>query len=225
MRRADGQAAALGSPLASRSRFTVRRNADYRRNPCAMAAVTLPRVDILGLRQRNPIAHKRKATFRSLELRETAFWRIHDLLTQAYELHLAHRALGARILLRSAIETLATLIYLNQATAAVLAGEQNFGQDCSIVTWFEEQVDRARSIEHHYDPHKARKGVSRDAGCVRLSIRDRTSELRGMSFGYSRIDRDNHIAEFSNSISAMHEATHLEEMEFVHLDGQSRIQH
>lgn len=85
-----------------------------------------PRIEVRGLYARNPIAHKWKATFRSLELRETVFWRIHDLLTQTYELHLNGRALGARILLRSAIDTLATLTYLNQSTTEVIAGNQDF---------------------------------------------------------------------------------------------------
>lgn len=44
-------------------------------------------------------------------LREAAFWRMHDLMTQSYELHVLERGLGARILLRSGFETLATLVY------------------------------------------------------------------------------------------------------------------
>lgn len=83
-------------------------------------------VDIAGLYQRNPIAHKWKVTFQSLILREAICWRLHDLLTQAYALHQKNHRLGTLILIRSGIETLATLIRLNQFTANVLEGSLDF---------------------------------------------------------------------------------------------------
>jgi hypothetical protein len=91
-----------------------------------LKASLLPSFDIGGLFSRNDTAHKWKATFRSLLLREAVFWRLEDLLQQSYALHKMQHSLGALILLRSALETLATLIYLNQLTASVLDGSLNF---------------------------------------------------------------------------------------------------
>jgi hypothetical protein len=176
-----------------------------------------PRVDIGGLLERNPTAHKWKATFRSLELREAAFWRIHDLLTQSYELHLADRALGARILLRSALETLATLIHLNQATAAVVAGQQNF-HDFSDRTARLLLGSRDKSTDHEAFSivtvltkcEKVYPGIS--VAYASLSEAAHPN-FEGMSFGYSRIDHDNYVSEFSNNMSAMYQGTHIAEME------------
>lgn len=83
-------------------------------------------VPVAGLLSRNPTAHKWKAPFRSLVLREALLWRMHDLGQQILILSQQQHLLGARILLRSAIETLATLIYLNQKTNAVTARELSF---------------------------------------------------------------------------------------------------
>ena len=79
-----------------------------------------------GLFSRNPIAHKWKSPLRSFMLREAVFWRIHDLLSQAHLLHKSGHTLGSRILLRSGLETLAILIYLNQLTQNVVAGTEDF---------------------------------------------------------------------------------------------------
>lgn len=49
-----------------------------------------------------------------------------DLLEQSFALHKLGHALGARILLRSAFETLAMLIYVNQQMAKVLEGAVDF---------------------------------------------------------------------------------------------------
>jgi hypothetical protein len=59
-------------------------------------------------------------------LRELVFWRFTDLIAQAAHLIRAQHILGARILIRSAIETLAILIYLNQRTNAVVGGTASF---------------------------------------------------------------------------------------------------
>lgn len=83
-------------------------------------------IDIGGLFTRNPVAHKWKAPFRCLCIREGLCWRTHDLLSQSTLLHSERHELGARILLRSAFESLAVLIYLNQLMAKVIAGTENF---------------------------------------------------------------------------------------------------
>lgn len=78
-------------------------------------------VPVGGVFARDPDVHRWKAPLRSLILREATSWRAHDLLQQAVLLSEARHLLGARILVRSAIETLATLAYLNQITRAVVA--------------------------------------------------------------------------------------------------------
>jgi len=83
-------------------------------------------IPIGGLLSRNRIAYKWKAPFRCWLLRDAAFWRITDLLTQSYALHQQRHGLGARILLRSGFETLATLIYLNRLIERVLGGQLDF---------------------------------------------------------------------------------------------------
>jgi hypothetical protein len=59
-------------------------------------------------------------------LRETVLWREHDLMKQSYMLFRAGHVLGARILLRSGFETLATLTFLNLLTQPVLDGKLDF---------------------------------------------------------------------------------------------------
>ena len=63
--------------------------------------------------------------YRSIVLRELIFWRVTDLLNQMTALANAGHVLGVRILLRSTIETLGILIYLNQKTRAVLEGKEH----------------------------------------------------------------------------------------------------
>ncbi len=87
-----------------------------------------------GLISRNPTAHKWKATYRSIVLRELTFWRVTDLLNQLVALSSAEHILGARILLRSTIETLGILIYLNQKTRAVLEGKETFNAFSDITS-------------------------------------------------------------------------------------------
>jgi hypothetical protein len=83
-------------------------------------------VDVGGLISRNAVAHKWKAPFRSLVVREALIWRMHDLGEQIEILSERQYYLGARVLLRSALETLAILIYLNQKMNAVVNGELSF---------------------------------------------------------------------------------------------------
>jgi hypothetical protein len=84
------------------------------------------KIELGGLISRNPTAHRWKATYRSIVLRELTFWRVTDLLNQMVALSGAGHVLGARILLRSTIETLGILIYLNQKTKAVLEEKESF---------------------------------------------------------------------------------------------------
>jgi hypothetical protein len=101
-------------------------------NLAAWKASLLASIPIGGLLSRNPVVYKWKAPFRSWMLREAVAWRITDLMAQSYALHQQGHALGARILLRSGFETLATLIYLNRLLPIVWI------QDKHASTWIEE---------------------------------------------------------------------------------------
>ncbi len=61
-------------------------------------------VDVGGLIAKNPTAHKWKATFRAMSIREAVSWRLQDILHQSKLLSDKKQLLGARILLRAAFE-------------------------------------------------------------------------------------------------------------------------
>jgi len=52
-------------------------------------------VDLGGLIARDPIAHKWKATYRIIVLRELSFWRVTDLINQMVILSKGKHTLGA----------------------------------------------------------------------------------------------------------------------------------
>lgn len=173
-------------------------------------------VDIGGLYSRNKIAHKWKATFRSLELRETVSWRTQDLLQQSLFLFDAGHLLGARILLRSAFETLAILIYLNQITRKVLFDELNFHEfsdktstlllgsrddstplkALNIMTVIEKCNSRYPDIQNLY---------------AQLS-ESAHPNYTGVCIGYSDLDKESFITTYSNKWKKMHEDHHLDFM-------------
>ena len=176
-----------------------------------------PKAKVGGLFARSPIAHKWKAPFRSLVLRETVFWRTHDLLAQSFELHLARRTLGARILLRSAFETVATLIYLNQTTAAVVDGTQNFHsfshKTSRLLLGSRDKSTKHEAINIASVLEKCEKTHPGIADLYAILSESAHPNFEGMCFGYSRIDHDNHVAKFSNNMSSMYEDKIVSAME------------
>jgi hypothetical protein len=175
------------------------------------------RLDMGGLYSRSPIAHKWKAPFRSLTLRETVGWRAHDLLQQSLLLHDHGHLLGARVLLRSAFETVAILIYLNQITRSVLAGKIDF-HDFSEKTSTLLLGSRDGSTNH-----KALNIVtvlskcnSRYPGIESLHARlseSAHSNYEGTCIGYSDVDRDADVTRFSNKWKTIYGAGHIDSIE------------
>jgi hypothetical protein len=159
-------------------------------------------IPVGGLLSRNPIAYKWKAPFRCWMLREAAFWRVTDLLTQSYALHQQSHGLGARILLRSGFETLATLIYLNQLIEQVLDGNLNFhlfAQKTSVLLL----GSRDGSTMHQSLNIVTILGKcdKRYPGLVELyGILSESAHpnYEGMVAGYSKVDRDEYETRFSN---------------------------
>ncbi len=175
-------------------------------------ASLLPSFEIGGLFSRNPTAHKWKATFRSLLLREAVFWRLEDLLRQSFALHQQGHALGARILLRSALETLATLIYLNQLTANVLDGSLNFhafGDKTAVLLL---------GSRNKMTDHKAMNIQSVLGKCatrydfIETFYADLSEAAHpnheGLIMGYSKPDRESFVENFSNRWKELYSKTH-----------------
>ena len=112
----------------------------------------LRNIPVGGLLSRNSVAYKWKAPFRVWMLREAVFWRLHDLMTQSYALHQQGHGLGARILLRSGFESLATLIYVNQLMQQVLDGKLDFHvfaiDDRGCSGWVPNNVGRPHQDAH-----------------------------------------------------------------------------
>jgi len=159
-------------------------------------------IDVGGLIARSEIAHKWKSPWRALLLREAVAWRIQDLLEQSYKLHELNAVLGARILLRSAFETLAILIYLNQSMRNVVAENSNFHE-------FSERTTKlllgSRDKSTSYDSvniltvlHKADQrypGLEEWYGALSESAHP---NHEGMILGYSKNDTPNFTTHFEN---------------------------
>jgi hypothetical protein len=171
-------------------------------------------VEVGGLFSRNPVAHKWKAPWRGLLLRECVAWRVQDLLEQSHALQRSAHLLGARILLRSAFETLAVLIYLNQSARKVSRGVFDFHEfsarttqlligsrdkttpvnALNIVTVLSHADKRYPGLEQWY------AGLSESAH----------PNYEGMLVGYSRSDKHNLVTRFANRWSDLYGGSHLE---------------
>lgn len=169
-----------------------------------------------GLLARNEVAHKWKAPFRSMSLRETLLWRVHDLLTQSLLLHQQHHALGARILLRSAFEALATLIYLNLLTQQVLAGVEDFheyGNKTSRLLLGSK--NKSTELENINIMTVLKHCEMRYPGIGDLyaSLSESAHpSYEGMCRGYSWIDYNNYVTHYENRWQQMYGDKHMERM-------------
>lgn len=156
---------------------------------------------------RNPTAYKWKALHRSIRLREAVFWRVHDLLTQAHLLFEGGHILGARILIRSAIESIATLICLNALTKKVLAGTLNFHK-FSYETSTLLLGSRDKSTKHNAvnilsilkQCEKKYPGITDIYSTLSESAHP---NFEGICFGYSRVDYETDETNFSNCWGSM----------------------
>jgi len=160
-----------------------------------------------GMLARNPIAHKWTSTYRSLILRESVSWRTHDLLTQAQFLYESGHILGSRILIRGGLESGSTLIYLNQLTARVLAGNLDFH------TFDQKTRTLLLGSRDGSTKHMSMNIVSVLKQCERKytgisSVYAALSEcahpnFEGICFGYSDVDYERNETNFSNKWESM----------------------
>lgn len=180
----------------------------------ALKSSLCQRVEIGSLISRNAVVHKWKAPFRSLALREGVAWRTQDLLAQSLLLHESRNVLGARILLRSAIETVAILIYLNQLTRKVLDGTLNF-HEYSTKTSTLLLGSRDKSTDHAAINiiTVLQKCNFRYPGIEELYATLSESahpNYEGVCIGYSKVDRTNYVTTFSNRWAEMYGNNHVD---------------
>lgn len=173
-------------------------------------------IPVAGLISRNGVAYKWKAPFRVWMIRELTFWREHDLMTQSYALHQRAHGLGARILLRSGFETLATLTYLNLLMQRVVDGNLNFhqfGETTSVLLLGARNnkvMPEAKSILTVLE-----KCDKRYPGLMKLYADLSESahpNYEGMMGGYSTTNYQEHETSFSNRWMELHGDRHLEKM-------------
>lgn len=174
-------------------------------------------IPIAGLLSRNPIAYKWKGPFRCWVLREATCWRLTDLLTQSLALHRQKQILGARILLRSGLETLAYLIYLNQLIQQVLDEKLSFHE------FDQRTVVLVAGSRDGSTPHQSlnimtilSKCDKRYPGIERLyAILSESSHpnFQGLITGYSKVSRTEFETRFSNRWDALYGNSHLGSME------------
>ncbi len=171
-----------------------------------------PEVDVGGLVSRNATTHKWKAPWRSLLLRATVAWRLHDLLEQSRLLAASNKMLGARILLRSAFETLAVLVYLNKTMRSVTTGTLDFHE-------FSEKTarlllgsrDKSTSLESINILTVLKSADKRYPGLEDLYFALSESahpNYEGMLLGYSKADRQNHVTTFQNQWNTLYGSNH-----------------
>ncbi|MCJ2179085.1 DUF5677 domain-containing protein [Novosphingobium album (ex Hu et al. 2023)] len=173
-------------------------------------------LDLGSLHFRNPTAHKWKAPYRSMQLREVVHWRMTDLLDQAVVLQKHDHVLGARILLRSAFETLAMLIYLNQQMTKVLDGTLSFhafSRKTEVLLLSSKDGSTPLSAINVLtildDCDKRYKGIRKMYGRLSESAHPNYS---GMSKGYTEIDHERDTVLFKNRWSEMYAANFEDEV-------------
>jgi len=174
-------------------------------------------ISVGSLLSRNSVVYKWKAPFRVWMLREAVFWRLNDLMTQSYALHQQGHGLGARILLRSGFESLATLIYLNHLMQQVLDGKLNFhtfgNKTTTLLLGSRDGSTPHQSINIMTVLEKCDKRYPGIAKLYGLLSESAHPNFEGMVAGYTKIDHDEYETHFSNRWMEAYGGRHLESME------------
>jgi hypothetical protein len=161
-----------------------------------------PEIDAGGLFTRNRVVHKWKAPLRALLLRESVAWRLQELLEQSLILYENSQILGARILLRSAFETIAILVYLNQEIHQVLNGVTNFhdfsDKTSLLLLGSRNNTTDLDSINILTVIKKANKRYPRLEEWYISLCESAHPNYEGTLFGYSTTDADNFVTSFES---------------------------
>jgi len=150
----------------------------------------------------NPIAYKWKAPFRSFVIRECTFWRFHDLVSQADHLDLAGHVLGARILLRSALETTAIIVYLNQQIERVVNGSLDFfefsDKTIKLLMGTRNGTTNYSSINIISIIQSCEKRYPKIESVYATLSESAHPNWEGLCFGYSKVDHEEYESLFAN---------------------------
>ena len=174
-------------------------------------------IPLAGLLSRNPVAYKWKAPWRCWMLREAVFWRVNDLCAQSYALHQQGHGLGARILLRSAFETLAMLIHLNQSILQVLDGRLNFHEfskkTTTLLLGSKDKSTPYPSLNIMTILAKCDKRYPGLAELYAVLSESAHPNYEGLLAGYSKTDHNERETHFSNRWMERYGPRHLGLME------------
>ena len=170
-------------------------------------------IPVGGLFSRNPVAHKWKAPWRLILLREAIAWRLVDLLTQSTFLHKAQHVLGARILVRSAFETLGMLIYSNQEMRQVVAGELDFHEfstrTSQLLLGSRDKSTNVQAISILKVLQRADKRYPGLFAKYEVLCESAHPNYEGVLVGYSVDNADSFETNFENRWNALYGKTHL----------------
>ena len=162
---------------------------------------SLPKkIDLASLYSRSKIAHKWKLTYRLMVLREAILWRIVDILTQAYNIGINGMIVGSRILVRSALETVCLIIYMNKKMLSVIEGKMSFDDFEKITTRL---LLGAKNIDKMPEPVNVMKLIE-DSESKYPGIKKIYDELSetvhpnycGVCYGYTKLNQREYETEF-----------------------------
>jgi hypothetical protein len=172
-----------------------------------------------SLISRNEIAYNWKALYRNWLIRECVFWRTHDLLSQAQMLYENTQILGSRILIRSAIETIASLTYLNLKSELVLSGKLNFHEydqlTRQLLLGTRNHSTKYESINILTVLKQSDKKYPGILEAFQTLSESAHPNYEGLCFGYCSLDRNNSEDIFSNKWQYMWGNKHIPLMKLI----------
>lgn len=164
----------------------------------------VPSVAVGELLSRCPVAHKWKAPYRCLVVREALLRRMIDIGSAIEVLTDSELVLGVRILLRSAVETTALLEFMAQKIDAVVAGKLPWSEfDTYTMRITVGSRDESKPTQHEAINVMTAVQKSNKAYPALLNIFNRLSESAhpnydGVTYAYSRPLPDVHETQFGN---------------------------
>ena len=177
-------------------------------------AMLCQEVDANAVRASNPVAHKWKAPWRCLILREAVAWRLHDLLSQSHKLACGNDLLGARILLRSGFETLAMLVYANRSMRNVVAGNVDFHafsqRTSQLLLGSRDRTTSHESVGVLSMLQSADKRYPGMMNWYEALSETAHPNFEGMLHAYADTDENNKVTRFENRWSSLYGASHTD---------------
>jgi hypothetical protein len=162
-------------------------------------------LDLAGIYARNPTAHKWQVTYLCWVFREGIQWRIHSLISQSFKMANERMVLGSMIILRSAIETLSALIYVNRKTSDLIAGTLSFEDFQKVVAQLH-LGDTSREDAKH-KPIRVMKMIklAEETHEGILDLYDQLCQvvhpnLEGVAIGFSKADWDKFETRFGDFV-------------------------